>query len=137
EEALKLFELPRVLGQLEGEEVKAAIGRFGPYVQIGKEYVSIPKEMAPQTITLEEAEELIRAKREADANRLIKTFDEMPGLEILNGRFGPYIAYKKEGARKAVNYKIPKGTDPASLTLEQVKELMEAPAPSKRKAKKK
>ncbi|MDE6408844.1 MAG: type I DNA topoisomerase [Muribaculaceae bacterium] len=137
EEALKLFELPRVLGQLEGEEVKAAIGRFGPYVQIGKEYVSIPKEMAPQTITLEEAEELIRAKREADANRLIKTFDEMPGLEILNGRFGPYIAYKKEGARKAVNYKIPKGTDPASLTLEQVKELMEAPAPAKRKAKKK
>ncbi|MDE5791159.1 MAG: type I DNA topoisomerase [Muribaculaceae bacterium] len=137
EEALKLFELPRVLGQLEGEEVKAAIGRFGPYVQIGKEFVSIPKDMAPQTITLEEAEQLIRAKREADANRLIKTFDEMPGLEILNGRFGPYIAYKKEGARKAVNYKIPKGTDPASLTLEQVKELMEAPAPAKRKAKKK
>ncbi|MDE6255830.1 MAG: type I DNA topoisomerase, partial [Muribaculaceae bacterium] len=121
EDALKLFELPRVLGELEGNEVKAAIGRFGPYVQIGKEYVSIPKDMAPQTITLEEAAELIRAKREADANRLIKTFDEMPGLEILNGRFGPYIAYKKEGARKAVNYKIPKGTDPASLSLDEVK----------------
>ncbi len=135
EEALKLFELPRVLGKLEGEEVKAAIGRFGPYIQIGKEFVSIPKDMAPQTITLEEAEELIRAKREADANRVIKTFDEMPGLEILNGRFGPYIAYKKEGARKAVNYKIPKGTDPASLTLDQVKELMETPAPAKRKKK--
>lgn len=133
EDALKLFELPRVLGELEGNEVKAAIGRFGPYVQIGKEYVSIPKDMAPQTITLEEAAELIRAKREADANRLIKTFDEMPGLEILNGRFGPYIAYKKEGARKAVNYKIPKGTDPASLSLDEVKALMEAPAPAKRK----
>lgn len=133
EDALKLFELPRVLGELEGNEIKAAIGRFGPYVQIGKEYVSIPKDMAPQTITLEEAAELIRAKREADANRLIKTFDEMPGLEILNGRFGPYIAYKKEGARKAVNYKIPKGTDPASLSLDEVKALMEAPAPAKRK----
>ena len=133
EDALKLFELPRVLGELEGNEIKAAIGRFGPYVQIGKEYVSIPKDMAPQTITLEEAAELIRAKREADANRLIKTFDEMPGLEILNGRFGPYIAYKKEGARKAVNYKIPKGTDPASLSLDEVKAIMEAPAPAKRK----
>ena len=133
EEALKLFELPRVLGELEGEEVKAAIGRFGPYVQIGKEYVSIPKDMAAQTITLEEAAALIAAKREADANRLIKSFDEMPGLEILNGRFGPYIAYKKEGARKAQNFKIPKGTDPASLTLDEVKTLMEAPAPAKRK----
>lgn len=133
EEALKLFELPRILGQLEGEEVKAAIGRFGPYVQIGKEYVSIPKDLAPQTITLEEAAALIAAKRQADANRLIKTFDEMPGLEILNGRFGPYIAYKPEGARKAQNFKIPKDTDPASLTLEEVKALMAAPAPAKRK----
>lgn len=136
EEALKLFELPRVLGEIDGQQVKAAIGRFGPYVQIGKEYVSIPKDMAPQTITLEEAQALIAAKREADANRLIKTFDELPGVEILNGRFGPYIAYKKEGAKKAVNYKIPKGTDPASLTVEKVKELMEAPAPTKKRSKK-
>ncbi|MDE6296354.1 MAG: type I DNA topoisomerase [Muribaculaceae bacterium] len=136
EEALKLFELPRVVGSLDGEEVKAAIGRFGPYLQIGKEFVSIPTGMTPQSVTIDEAAELIRAKREADANRLIKSFDEMPGLEILNGRFGPYIAYKKEGARKATNYKIPKGTDPASLTLEEVKAIMEAPAPSK-KAKKK
>ena len=136
EEALKLFELPRVLGEIDGQQVKAAIGRFGPYVQIGKEYVSIPKDMAPQTITLEEAQALIAAKREADANRLIKTFDELPGVEILNGRFGPYIAYKKEGAKKAVNYKIPKGTDPASLTVEKVKELMEAPAPAKKRSKK-
>ena len=133
-EALKLFELPRVLGEIDGQEVKAAIGRFGPYVQIGKEFVSIPKDLAPQTITLDEARDLIAAKREADANRLIKTFDEMPGLEILNGRFGPYIAYKKEGAKKAVNYKIPKGTDPASLTLDEVKALMEAPASAKKKA---
>ncbi|MBD5236278.1 MAG: type I DNA topoisomerase [Bacteroidales bacterium] len=133
EDALKLFELPRTLGEWDGAEVKAAIGRFGPYVQIGKEYVSIPKEMTPQTITLEEAIQLITAKREADANRIIKTFDEMPGLEILNGRFGPYIAYKKEGDRKATNYKIPKGTDPASLSLEEVKAIMEAPAPAKKR----
>ncbi|MDE6836412.1 MAG: DNA topoisomerase I, partial [Muribaculaceae bacterium] len=126
-------ELPRTLGEWDGAEVKAAIGRFGPYVQIGKEYVSIPKEMTPQTITLEEAIQLITAKREADANRIIKTFDEMPGLEILNGRFGPYIAYKKEGDRKATNYKIPKGTDPASLSLEEVKAIMEAPAPAKKR----
>lgn len=125
EEALKLFELPRTVGEFEGETVKAAIGRFGPYIQIGKSFVSIPKDMAPQTITLDEAVELIKAKREAEANKLIKSFPDMPGLEVLNGRYGPYIAYKKDGARKAVNYKIPKGTDPASLTLDEIKELME------------
>lgn len=126
QEALKLFELPRVVGEYEGETVKAAIGRFGPYLQIGKLFVSIPKDLSPQGITIEEAAELINAKKEAEANKFIKSFDEMPGLEILNGRYGPYIAYKKEGARKAVNYKIPKTTDPHTLTLEEVKALMEA-----------
>ena len=67
----------------------------------------------------------MEAKREAEANRLIKAFDEMPGLEILNGRFGPYIAYKKEGARKPANYKIPKGTDPVTLTFEDVCKIIE------------
>ena len=137
EEALKLFELPRMLGEFEGKPVKAAVGRFGPYVQHDKMFVSIPKTMNVQTISLEEAEDLILAKREAEANRLIKDFPEMPGLEVLNGRFGPYIAYKKEGARKATNYKIPKTTDPYSLTLEDVKALMEkqdvAPAKKPRK----
>ena len=137
EEALKLFELPRILGTSEEGEVKAAIGRFGPYVQIGKEFVSIPKDMDPRSITLEEALQLISAKRQADANRLIKTFPELPGLEILNGRFGPYIAYKKEGARKATNYKIPKGSDPAALTFEEVKAIIDAPAPAKKRAAKK
>lgn len=125
EEALKLFELPRTLGQLEGVPVRAAVGRFGPYVQLGKLYVSIPKEMSPHTITLEEAEELIRAKREAEANRLIRDFGtELPGTQVLNGRFGPYIAHTPEGARRPVNYRIPKGEDPATLTADRVRELM-------------
>lgn len=140
EEALKLFELPRKVGMLDGKEITAAIGRFGPYIRHDKLFVSIPKDLAPQTITLEEATALIAAKKEAEANRLIKQFDELPGVEVLNGRFGPYIACKKEGARKAVNYKIPKGTDPALLTAAEVKALMEkqdaAPARKPRARKK-
>lgn len=126
EEALKLFELPRKVGEFEGEEVSAAIGRFGPYVRHGKMFVSIPKELTPQGITIEEAIELIEKKRETEANRLIKTFDEIPGLEVLNGRFGPYMAYKPEGKKKAVNYKIPKTVEAAKLTADDARKLMEA-----------
>lgn len=126
EEALKLFELPRTIGEFEGEPVIAAIGKFGPYVRHGKMFVSIPKNLTAQGITLEEAEELILAKREEEANRLIKAFPEMPGLEVLNGRYGPYIAYKPEGAKKAANYRIPKTTDATSLTFEDAKKLMES-----------
>lgn len=126
EEALKLFELPRLIGEYEGKEVTAAIGRFGPYVKYDGGFVSIPKDLAPQTITLDEAVDLILKKREEEANRLIRTYDDLPGVEVLRGRFGPYVAYKKEGARKAVNYKIPKGTDPESLTSDDVRALMEA-----------
>lgn len=125
EEALKLFELPRVLGEIEGSPVMAAVGRFGPYIKHGSMFVSIPKDMDPLTISLEEASELISNKKEKEANRLIKAFDEMPGLEVLNGRFGPYIAYKAPGDKKAKNYKIPKGTDPATLTLEEAIKLVE------------
>ena len=134
EEALKLFELPRTIGTFEDTPVQAAIGRFGPYIRFGKLSVSIPKDLTPQTITLDEAIELIKAKREADSNRLIKTFDEMPGLEVLNGRYGPYIAYTKEGDRKATNYKIPKTIDAHAITLDEVKELIKAQdeAPAKR-----
>ena len=124
EEALKLFELPRTIGELDGKVVTAAVGRFGPYVKYGSMFVSIPKELDPLTISLEEAEGLIREKEEKEANRLIKVFAELPGLEVLNGRYGPYISYKKEGARKATNYKIPKGTDPTTLSLEDVKRLI-------------
>lgn len=126
EEALKLFDLPRQVGEYEGYKVTAAVGRFGPYIAYNKMFVSIPKELAPQTITLDEAISLIKAKQEAEANKFIKSFDELPGVEVLNGRFGPYIAYKKEGAKKTVNYKIPKGSDPNSLTTDEVKAIMEA-----------
>lgn len=126
EEALKLFELPRTLGDYEGKTVVAAVGRFGPYIRHSGVFVSIPKQLAPETITLDEAVALIESKRQKDAAAHIKTFDEMPGLEVINGRFGPYLAYKPEGAKKAVNYKIPKTKDAAALTLEEAKELMEA-----------
>lgn len=134
EEALKLFDLPRTLGTFEEQEVKAAIGRFGPYIQLGKLYVSIPKDKSPHTITLDEAAELIQSKREAEANRLIRDFSaELPGTQVLNGRFGPYIAHTPEGARKAVNYRIPKGEDPTTLTIERIRELMAEQDASPRK----
>ena len=141
EEALKLFDLPRQLGTFEEKPVSAAIGRFGPYVHFDKMFASIPKDMSPHTITLDEAIALIREKREKEANKLIKTFDELPGVEVLNGRFGPYIAFKKPGDRKATNYKIPKGTDPKALTVEEVNKLMAdqdaSPKPAKRTTRKK
>lgn len=126
EEALKLFDLPRTVGEFEGKEMKAAIGRFGPYISHDGTFVSIPEDLSPQTITAEEAIELILAKREAEANKLIKEFPEIPGLQVLNGRFGPYMAYKPEGAKKALNYKIPKTQDPHELTAEQAQDLMKA-----------
>ena len=130
EEALKLFELPRTLGEYEGEEVTVAVGRFGPYVKVGKLFVSIPSTLTPQAITLKQAIELIIAKREAAANKVLKTFDEEPEMQVLNGRYGVYICYKK------ANYKIPKGTDTAALTLEQCRAIVadEANAPKKRTA---
>ena len=125
EEALKLFELPRTLGEHDGKTVTAAIGRFGPYIKYGSLFVSIPKELTPEGISLEEAVELIKAKEENEANKLIKEFDEMPGLQVLNGRYGPYLAYKAEGAKKAVNYRLPKTIEPEKLTLDEAREIME------------
>ena len=112
EQALKLFEMPRALGDFEGEAVSVAIGRFGPYVKHGSKFVSIPADMSPYSITLEEAGALIVAKRESEAKKVIKTFEQEPELLVLNGRFGPYISYKK------ANYKIPKKQDAAALTLD-------------------
>ena len=121
EEALKLFEYPRNIGEYEEKPVTVAIGRFGPYVKHDGKFVSIPKEMSPAHITLDEAIELIDAKRVAETNRLVKTFDEEPDLQILNGRYGVYISYKKG------NYKIPKTVaDPAALTLEEAMEIVRA-----------
>ncbi|WP_289762885.1 type I DNA topoisomerase [uncultured Duncaniella sp.] len=120
EDALKLFELPREVGEFEGKQVIAAVGRFGPYLRHDGKFVSIPKDLSPTSITIEEAEELIKAKREADSNKVIKIFDEDPEMQILNGRYGVYIAYKKN------NYKIPKSVEnPADLTIEQVRQLIE------------
>ena len=119
EEALKLFEFPRTIGEYEEKPVSVAIGRFGPYVKHDNKFVSIPKDVAPAEVTLEQAIELIEAKRKAESQKMVKTFDEEPGLQILNGRYGMYIAYNK------ANYKIPKTVEnPAELTLEQCREII-------------
>lgn len=112
EEALELFKLPRVLGELEGKAVSVGVGRFGPYVRHDKEYVSIPKGMDPMTVTMEEAEQMLREKKEKDAQKVIKQFPENPDMQVLNGRYGPYIAYQKK------NYKIPENVNPADLSLD-------------------
>ena len=112
EEALELFKLPRVLGELEGKAVSVGVGRFGPYVRHDKEYVSIPKGMDPMTVTMEEAEKMLREKKEKDAKKVIKQFPENPDMQVLNGRYGPYIAYQKK------NYKIPENVNPADLSLD-------------------
>ena len=118
DEALALFSLPRMLGEFEGENVTIGAGRFGPYVKFGSAYISLPKTFDPMTVTLEEATELIIEKRKAEAERIIKQFDAEPELQVLNGRFGPYISYKKS------NYKLPKSVTPADLTLEECMEII-------------
>lgn len=125
EEALKLFELPRKVGSFEDKDITAAIGRFGPYIRHNSMFVSIPKDMSPMTISEQEAIDLILKKREAEANKFIKTFPDHPEIEVLNGRFGPYFTFLPAGARKKVNYKIPKETDPHSLSYEDVVALMQ------------
>ncbi len=136
EEALKLFELPRTVGEFEGKPITAAVGRFGPFVVHDGKFTSIPKGLTPVSITQEEAIDLILKKRQTDEQRFIKKFDEEPELEILKGRFGPYINYKGK------NYRIPKSLgDPLELTLKDCRNLIEeaatkAPASSKRSAKK-
>ena len=129
EEALKLFDLPRTLGDFEGKTVVVGIGRFGPYIRHDGKYVSLPKEFTPQGVSLEDAIILIQQKREQESQRLIKKFDEDDELELLNGRFGPYIAYKKK------NYKLPKGSEPASLTFADCMKVVEDAdkAPAKKK----
>ena len=118
EEALGLFKFPRKLGLFEDKEVSVGIGRFGPYIKHNNAFVSLKKgEDDPGTITLETAILRIDEKREADRNKLIKAFDN--GVQILNGRFGPYISYNK------ANYKIPKTVKAEELTLEKTMEIIE------------
>ena len=119
EEALDAFKLPRTLGDFEEKTVTVGVGRFGPYVRHNNAFVSIPKGTDPMAISLEEAVDLIKAKREAAVNKVIKTFEEEPGLQILNGRYGPYIAYEKK------NYKIPENVEPKDLNLEACFKVIE------------
>ncbi|MDR1681305.1 MAG: type I DNA topoisomerase [Prevotellaceae bacterium] len=133
DEAIKLFALPRTVGLYEGKEITTAIGRFGPYVRHDADFASLKKDDSPHTITLERAIELIEERRRKEKEKHIKAFAS-EGIEILNGRFGAYIAC--EGS----NYRLPKGTDPAALTVEECRAIIEAQkakTPAKPKAKKK
>ncbi len=118
DQALELFKLPRVLGVFEESEVQASTGRYGPYVRHKSKFYSLPKDADPLETTLEEAIAAIEAKRAEDANRIAKTFPEEPGLEVINGRYGPYISYNK------TNYKLPKGIDLEQLDLDKCKEII-------------
>ena len=120
DEALELFKLPRTLGEYEGKDVIIGAGRFGPYVLHNRKYVSIPKDTDPLSITLDEAVALIGAKRDEDDKRHLKKFDEDPKLEVMNGRFGPYIAYDGK------NYRLPKAmhAKAAELSLEQCMDIV-------------
>lgn len=122
DEAMELFKLPRDLGKFEGSTVTIGAGRFGPYVHHNKQYVSLPKGTDPLTISLDGAIALIQEKRLQEAKRHIKSFDEQPELEVLNGRYGPYIAYKGK------NYRMPKAMHEraAELTLEECMAVVES-----------
>ena len=127
DEVLELFQLPRTVGEYGGETVTIGTGRFGPYVYNAGVYASIPKTIDPLQITLEEAVQLIKAKQENEAKKHLKKFDEDPDMEIMNGRFGPYISYKGS------NYKIAKTQDPEKLTYQDCQDIIarEAEKPAK------
>ena len=132
EEALELFKLPRTIGEFEGSDVVIGAGRFGPYVMHNKKYVSLPKGTDPMKVTLDEAIQLITEKREQEQKRHIKTFEEDPKLEVLNGRYGPYIAYDGK------NYRMPKTLHEkaAELSFEECMNIVNnAPEPKSRKKK--
>ena len=118
DEALELFRLPRILGEFEGVEVSVGTGRFGPYIRHDKFYVSIGGVADPLTITLDEAVKMIVNKRESESKKVLKSFPGNPDMEIMNGRYGAYIAYQGS------NYKIPKSSDPTTLTEEECQEII-------------
>jgi DNA topoisomerase-1 len=129
EEVLKLFDLPRTIGEYEGKEMIAGVGRFGPFIRHNNVFISIPKTLNPLSITPEESIQLIEEKRGKEAQRHIKSFAEEPDLEVLNGRFGAYIAFE------GINYRIPKTVVPAELTLEECRNII-AQAPADKPVKK-
>jgi DNA topoisomerase-1 len=121
EEAQDLFKLPRTVGEFEDKEMVVAIGRFGPYVRHNGIFVSLKKEDDPMTVTADRTIELIKAKRQADIDKYIKSFPENPEVQLLNGRWGPYLVIDKN------NYKLPKGTDAAALTLQECLDIAADP----------
>ena len=131
EEAFELFKLPRELGETpDGLQVSASIGRFGPYVRYGDNYISVRGDDDPYTIQLPRALELIEAKKIENANRIIQNFED-EGIQVLNGRYGPYVTDRNKNAR------IPKNREPKSLTLEECRELLAAAVIRGRRSKKK
>ena len=118
DEALELFRLPRTLGEFEGAEVSVGTGRFGPYIRHDKFYVSLAGVADPLTITLEEAVRLIQNKRESESKKVLKSFPGNPDMEVMNGRYGAYIAYQGS------NYKIPRNMDPATLTEDECQDII-------------
>ena len=127
EQALELFKFPRSLGTFEDKEMIVAVGRFGPYVKHNNQFYSLTKQDDPASISQERAVELIENKRKQDKEKIIKKFSENENVLVLNGRFGPYISISKS------NYKIPKGTDPAGLSLEDCLSIAEVQEKSGKK----
>ena len=129
EETLELFKLPRTVGEFEGSPVVIGNGRFGPYILHDKKYTSLPKDTDPMAITLDESIALIREKREQDQKRHLKVFTEDLDLEVINGRYGPYIAYKGK------NYRLPKALHQkaAELTYQECMDIVNTPIPTKKK----
>lgn len=121
EEALDLYKLPRVAGEFEGKEMVVAIGRFGPYIRHNSIFVSLKKEDDPMTVTAERCIELIQAKRQAEIDKYIKIFPENPEVQLLNGRWGPYLVIGQN------NFKLPKGTDPKALSLQDCLDIAADP----------
>jgi DNA topoisomerase-1 len=129
EEALDLFKLPRVLGKFEDKDVKANVGRFGPYIQHASAFTSIPKGEDAVSLSLERAIELIQEKRVVEAAKLIKTFPENPEMQLLNGRYGPYLKIGKE------NYKLPKNVEAEQLSYDECIAISQDPAAQSKKGK--
>lgn len=128
EEALALFDLPKNIGEYEGEVMTVAVGRFGPYVRHAGKFYSLPKDTDPLSCTAEQAIEIIREKRESEEKSLLKSFTEDADLSIRTGRFGPYLKYKTD------NYKLPKDVDPTSMSYDDCMKLIaETPAKTARK----
>ncbi|MFM8473146.1 MAG: topoisomerase C-terminal repeat-containing protein, partial [Candidatus Kapaibacterium sp.] len=123
-QALDCFRLPRIVGEYEGLPLKVAIGRFGPYVQLGSLFASLAKEDDPYSIDAARAIELVHIKREKDAARIIKAFADNDEVKIVRGRWGPFLAIGKN------NYRLPKGTDPLTMTLDDCLQLASQDAPS-------